>query len=64
MCGTHRLEESWENLIAGESAAAEITQFDHSRYPVHFACEPARPYGLLGLGTLVVLLLAARRALR
>src|SRR5436190_10222918 len=33
------VESSWENLIAGESAAAEITQFDHSRYPVHFACE-------------------------
>ncbi len=32
-------ETSWKNLIAGESAAGEITQFDHSDYPVHFACE-------------------------
>jgi 3-oxoacyl-[acyl-carrier-protein] synthase II len=32
-------ETSWSNLIAGESAAGEITQFDHSAYPVHFACE-------------------------
>jgi 3-oxoacyl-[acyl-carrier-protein] synthase II len=32
-------EESWANLVAGESGAAEITQFDHSDYPVHFACE-------------------------
>src|SRR5439155_24994501 len=33
------VETSWRNLIAGESGAAEITQFDHSDYPVHFACE-------------------------
>jgi 3-oxoacyl-[acyl-carrier-protein] synthase II len=33
------VESSWRNLIDGRSAAAEITQFDHSRYPVHFACE-------------------------
>src|SRR5467141_3277826 len=32
-------ESSWSNLLAGESGAAEITQFDHSDYPVHFACE-------------------------
>ena len=32
-------EESWANLVAGESGAAAITQFDHSDYPVHFACE-------------------------
>ncbi len=32
-------ETSWKNLIAGESGAAEITRFDHSDYPVHFACE-------------------------
>jgi 3-oxoacyl-[acyl-carrier-protein] synthase II len=32
-------ETSWENLLAGESGAAEITQFDASEYPVHFACE-------------------------
>src|SRR5207248_2221751 len=29
----------WSSLLAGESGAAEITQFDHSDYPVHFACE-------------------------
>jgi 3-oxoacyl-[acyl-carrier-protein] synthase II len=33
------VETSWANLIAGESAAGEITQFDHTDYPVHFACE-------------------------
>jgi 3-oxoacyl-[acyl-carrier-protein] synthase II len=33
------VEESWSNLLAGESGAAEITQFDHSDYKVHFACE-------------------------
>src|SRR6184192_3951118 len=33
------VETSWRNLIAGESGAAEITQFDHTDYPVHFACE-------------------------
>jgi 3-oxoacyl-[acyl-carrier-protein] synthase II len=32
-------ETSWENLLAGESGAAEITQFDSSDYFVHFACE-------------------------
>jgi 3-oxoacyl-[acyl-carrier-protein] synthase II len=34
-------DESWRNLLAGESGAAEITQFDHSSpaYNVHFACE-------------------------
>jgi 3-oxoacyl-[acyl-carrier-protein] synthase II len=32
-------EESWENLTAGRSGAAEITAFDASEYPVHFACE-------------------------
>jgi 3-oxoacyl-[acyl-carrier-protein] synthase II len=32
-------ETSWTHLLAGESGAAEITQFDHSEYPVHFACE-------------------------
>jgi 3-oxoacyl-[acyl-carrier-protein] synthase II len=32
-------ETSWSRLIAGESGAAEITQFDHEDYPVHFACE-------------------------
>jgi len=35
------VDESWQNLLAGESGAAEITQFDHSSpaYNVHFACE-------------------------
>src|SRR5579871_3843240 len=33
------VEESWSNLLAGESGAAQITHFDHSDYPVHFACE-------------------------
>jgi len=32
-------ETSWSRLIAGDSGAAEITQFDHDGYPVHFACE-------------------------
>jgi 3-oxoacyl-[acyl-carrier-protein] synthase II len=33
------VESTWRNLIDGRSAAAEITQFDHTTYPVHFACE-------------------------
>jgi 3-oxoacyl-[acyl-carrier-protein] synthase II len=35
------VEDSWRNLLAGESGAVEITQFDHSSpaYNVHFACE-------------------------
>jgi len=35
------VEDSWRNLLTGESGAAEITQFDHSNsaYNVHFACE-------------------------
>jgi 3-oxoacyl-[acyl-carrier-protein] synthase II len=35
------VDESWRNLLAAESGAAEITQFDHSSpaYNVHFACE-------------------------
>jgi 3-oxoacyl-[acyl-carrier-protein] synthase II len=33
------VESSWSALLAGESGAAEITQFDHSEYKVHFACE-------------------------
>ena len=32
-------ETTWENLLAGESGAAEIEQFDASEYPVNFACE-------------------------
>jgi 3-oxoacyl-[acyl-carrier-protein] synthase II len=33
------VETSWTNLIAGESGAADIAQFDASEFPVHFACE-------------------------
>jgi 3-oxoacyl-[acyl-carrier-protein] synthase II len=35
------VDDSWQRLLAGESGAAEITQFDHSNtaYNVHFACE-------------------------
>ena len=33
------VETSWANLLAAESGAGEITRFDHTDYPVHFACE-------------------------
>jgi len=33
------VETSWANLLAGESGAGPITHFDHTDYPVHFACE-------------------------
>src|SRR4051795_11842826 len=33
------VSSSWQALIAGESGAAEITLFDHTDFPVHFACE-------------------------
>ena len=33
------VETTWANLLAGRSAAAPITLFDASAYPVHFACE-------------------------
>ena len=33
------VETTWANLIAGESGAAPIEQFDASEFPVHFACE-------------------------
>src|ERR671932_2383443 len=33
------VETTWANLLAGESGAGEITHFDHTGYPVHFACE-------------------------
>ena len=35
------IEDSWRHLLAGESGATEITQFEHSSpaYSVHFACE-------------------------
>jgi 3-oxoacyl-[acyl-carrier-protein] synthase II len=32
-------ESSWRALVAGECGAGEITLFDHTDYPVHFACE-------------------------
>ncbi len=33
------VETSWSNLIAGESGAGPILQFDASEFPVHFAAE-------------------------
>jgi len=33
------VETSWQKLLAGESGAGPITQFDSSEYYVHFACE-------------------------
>jgi 3-oxoacyl-[acyl-carrier-protein] synthase II len=33
------VESSWSSLLAGDCGAAEITLFDHTDYPVHFACE-------------------------
>jgi 3-oxoacyl-[acyl-carrier-protein] synthase II len=33
------VETSWQNLVAGQSGAGPITQFDASGYPVRFACE-------------------------
>ena len=33
------VDSTWRRLLAGESGAAEMTQFDHSEYPVHFANE-------------------------
>lgn len=33
------VESTWSSLLAGDSGAAEITQFAHEDYPVHFACE-------------------------
>src|SRR5712664_4993849 len=32
-------ETSWQRLLAGESGAGPITQFDATDYQVHFACE-------------------------
>ena len=32
-------DTTWDNLLAGESGAGPITQFDASDYPVTFACE-------------------------
>src|SRR5512133_3120016 len=33
------VESTWEGLLAGRSGAGAITQFDSSRFNVHFACE-------------------------
>ena len=33
------VETTWENLLAGDSGAGEISHFDASEYPVRFACE-------------------------
>jgi 3-oxoacyl-[acyl-carrier-protein] synthase II len=33
------VESTWQNLVAGESGAGRITQFDPSEFPVDFACE-------------------------
>jgi 3-oxoacyl-[acyl-carrier-protein] synthase II len=33
------VETTWRSLLAGESGAGPITQFDHTDYKVHFACE-------------------------
>jgi 3-oxoacyl-[acyl-carrier-protein] synthase II len=33
------VDSSWSALLAGESGVNEITLFDHTGYPVHFACE-------------------------
>jgi 3-oxoacyl-[acyl-carrier-protein] synthase II len=33
------VETTWQSLLAGESGAGPITQFDHADYKVHFACE-------------------------
>jgi len=33
------VETTWDNLLAGESGAGTIEQFDASEFPVHFACE-------------------------
>src|SRR2546421_10361417 len=33
------VETTWHGILAGESGAGPITQFDHAGYVVHFACE-------------------------
>jgi 3-oxoacyl-[acyl-carrier-protein] synthase II len=33
------VETTWTNLVAGESGAGPITQFDSGEFAVHFACE-------------------------
>src|SRR5918996_4178881 len=33
------VETTWQNLVAGDSGAGPITQFDASEFTVNFACE-------------------------
>jgi 3-oxoacyl-[acyl-carrier-protein] synthase II len=33
------VQEFWDNLIAGKSAAGPITKFDASKFKTRFACE-------------------------
>ena len=33
------LQTTWQSMLQGKSGAAEITQFDASKYKTHFACE-------------------------
>ena len=33
------VDATWKGLLAGESGVDEIRLFDHTGYPVHFACE-------------------------
>ena len=33
------VEETWNNLIAGKSGAADITLFDSTKFKTHFACK-------------------------
>lgn len=35
----NNVEETWNNLVAGKSGAASITQFDCSKFKSQFACE-------------------------
>jgi len=35
----NNVEETWKNLLAGVSGAAEIKNFDSSKFKTHFACE-------------------------
>ena len=35
----NNVEDTWNNLVAGVSGAAPITQFDASQFKTQFACE-------------------------
>ena len=35
----NNVEDTWKNLLAGVSGAAEIKSFDTSKFKTHFACE-------------------------